>query len=320
MREESLSSKSRNERLAFEIYIRTGRRVVFSDDDSLEVKFNPWHDPETGRFTFKGQGNYFAPSEDRRTGGSTKAQGKRISPSNSKTAKIDKTKKFDQIKLDKSNYLPYLSEDHNKIISIAKNFPAEGGTRKWTTEELSKWLSDGVSDRYIFDFKRQWVRGYRAAIREASDQFDIPQELLAGVAFIEVGGDPLELDSIAYSLRGPKKRDKTSFGDMSIQFRRGVETLGYDASREITESQRRMVVSSLKNPQIGIFVAAKHLSYLRDIDFSGVSAPEMTKDQIEIVGSRYNRGPDISINDLKKNLSYGKAITKRWKELKNLIR
>lgn len=35
-------------RRAFETYLRTGRRV----DDTLETKFNPWHDPADGRFTF----------------------------------------------------------------------------------------------------------------------------------------------------------------------------------------------------------------------------------------------------------------------------
>lgn len=39
-------------RSAFEIFLRTGRGTV-------ESKFNPWHDPEDGRFTFAGQGRYF---------------------------------------------------------------------------------------------------------------------------------------------------------------------------------------------------------------------------------------------------------------------
>ena len=43
---------------AFEIYLRTGRRTV-SRDETLELKFNPWHDPSDGRFTFAGEGQYF---------------------------------------------------------------------------------------------------------------------------------------------------------------------------------------------------------------------------------------------------------------------
>jgi LysM repeat protein len=41
---------------AFSLYLRTGRRVV---PPAVEVKFNPWHDEENGRFTFAGQGRYF---------------------------------------------------------------------------------------------------------------------------------------------------------------------------------------------------------------------------------------------------------------------
>ena len=41
----------------FEIYLRTGRRVA--SEPELETKFNPWHDPDDGRFTYAGQGRYF---------------------------------------------------------------------------------------------------------------------------------------------------------------------------------------------------------------------------------------------------------------------
>lgn len=43
-----------NRMSAFEYYLRTGRRLA--DPDPVETKFNPWHDPEDGRFTFAGQG------------------------------------------------------------------------------------------------------------------------------------------------------------------------------------------------------------------------------------------------------------------------
>lgn len=41
---------------AFGLYLRTGRRIAPA---AVEVKFNPWHDEETGRFTFAGQGRHF---------------------------------------------------------------------------------------------------------------------------------------------------------------------------------------------------------------------------------------------------------------------
>jgi LysM repeat protein len=35
------------------------RESAFSGHPNVEVKFNPWHDPENGRFTFVGQGRYY---------------------------------------------------------------------------------------------------------------------------------------------------------------------------------------------------------------------------------------------------------------------
>lgn len=40
----------------FNSYLRTGRRRL---QLAAEVKFNPWHDPDDGRFTFAGRGTYF---------------------------------------------------------------------------------------------------------------------------------------------------------------------------------------------------------------------------------------------------------------------
>jgi len=44
---------------SFDVYLRTGRLVRCAPASAPEVKFNPWHDPDDGRFTFAGQGTYF---------------------------------------------------------------------------------------------------------------------------------------------------------------------------------------------------------------------------------------------------------------------
>ena len=44
-------------RSAFETFLRTGRRIA--EPERVETKFNPWHDPEDGRFTFAGQGRNY---------------------------------------------------------------------------------------------------------------------------------------------------------------------------------------------------------------------------------------------------------------------
>jgi hypothetical protein len=43
-------------RQAFSMWLRTGRLPSAKNVDGIELKFNPWHDPENGRFTFVGAG------------------------------------------------------------------------------------------------------------------------------------------------------------------------------------------------------------------------------------------------------------------------
>lgn len=44
---------------AFSVWLRTGRLPQAHDANGIEFKFNPWHDPENGRFTFAGTGHYY---------------------------------------------------------------------------------------------------------------------------------------------------------------------------------------------------------------------------------------------------------------------
>lgn len=51
---------------AFEIFLRTGKIVgPTTGSQNLETKFNPWHDPNNGQFTFAGQGRFVVPGMDR---------------------------------------------------------------------------------------------------------------------------------------------------------------------------------------------------------------------------------------------------------------
>lgn len=45
----------------FGVWMRTGRWPLLGDRRRREVKFNPWHDPEDGRFTFSGTGRHYGP-------------------------------------------------------------------------------------------------------------------------------------------------------------------------------------------------------------------------------------------------------------------
>lgn len=43
----------------FELWVRTGRRRMPQGSGTPEAKFNPWHDIQTGEFTFRNAGRYF---------------------------------------------------------------------------------------------------------------------------------------------------------------------------------------------------------------------------------------------------------------------
>ena len=49
-------------RRAFSVWLRTGRWPTVTAADDVEVKFNPWHDPADGRFTFAGSGRAYGRS------------------------------------------------------------------------------------------------------------------------------------------------------------------------------------------------------------------------------------------------------------------
>lgn len=147
--------------------------------------------------------------------------------------------------------------------------------------------------------------------------------LLAGVAYNEVGGMMDWMDDLAYGGRKtlPFTKDPklTSVMPMSLQVRRAGEELGYDPATMTTE-QMNAVVTSLKDPQQAIFLAAKHLARLRDIDFKGKGPAQLTADEIAVIGTRYNQGPDKPLSQIMLNRDYGIAIMKRGDHLLKLLK
>jgi soluble lytic murein transglycosylase-like protein len=193
---------------------------------------------------------------------------------------------------------------------MARRYRPAPGTREWTTPDAIRYRLGAD----IFPFKDQWVRGYRSAIFAAARRFDLPPELLAGVAYNEAGGDPSWIDGAAYALRQGDRADRTSFGNMSIQVRTAFEALGYESAGPW---QRRAMIASLSDPATSIFIAARVLANLRDREFRGIRARQLTREQIEVIGARYNRGPAAPRSRL--DLDYGRDITKRWRHLRRLI-
>ncbi len=130
------------------------------------------------------------------------------------------------------------------------------GSPGWGVIDLFAWklvpARWGGGRAYIQKFKDAWVRHNKQLIVNESKKYQLPPELLAGVCWIEVGGDPSFIDRVAFEIRsfdwsGPPWTDKqaitnhpnkTSFGAVSIQIRAAAETLGLNPS-ELTSSQAR---------------------------------------------------------------------------------
>lgn len=134
----------------------------------------------------------------------------------------------------------------------------------WRLVDLFVWKllpqKFGGDINYIQKFKDGWVQHNKVYINSVAKQHKIPPELLAGVCWIEVGGDPNFIDSVAFEVRsfdwsGPpwvdknltitKKPAKTSFGSVRIQLRTAAQTLGLNTG-EMTTAQHRELANCLE--------------------------------------------------------------------------
>lgn len=188
----------------------------------------------------------------------------------------------------------------------------------------------GGGKGYIQRFKDAWVRHNRHFIHAAATENRLPVELLAGVCWIEVGGDPGFIDRVAFEVRaydwsGPPFMDqhltvtnppeRTSFGAVSIQLRTAVDTLGWNLS-EMSNGQLRQLAGCLENDVFNIDLAARHLRKLVERDKFSVP---LTMEQVRIVGTRYNRGTGLSLESIRKNTSYGSFIVNHWPRFQRLV-
>jgi len=207
----------------------------------------------------------------------------------------------------------------------------------WGLVDLFAWKllpqRAGGGIAYIQRLKDAWVQHNKALIKIAATRYRMPPELLAGVCWIEVGGDPNFVDSVAFEVRsfdwsGPAWVDrnltitthpaKTSFGSVSIQLRTAAQTLGLSPS-EMSTAQLRNLAHCLQKDVFNIDIVARHLRTLIDHDGMQKNPPLMTMEQVKIVGARYNRGIGLSLDQIKKNTSYGNFIVKFWSRFTNLL-
>ncbi|MFF7245220.1 RHS repeat-associated core domain-containing protein [Embleya sp. NPDC008237] len=163
---------------------------------------------------------------------------------------------------------------------------------EWTTN----WLSE-MGKKKLEGFRLQWIRYYNDEIATVAYDLGIPEEVLAGVAFMEVGGPSDMVDSAAYAERsinpfpgsGPltKPAQETSFGPLSTQLVVAADVLGYTGS--LDGDQIRLLKGTLQDPRGAIRIAGMYLAQLNH-DSTGMSPDEMnTQDKMNLI-SMYNGG------------------------------
>ncbi|WP_349017239.1 transglycosylase SLT domain-containing protein [Streptomyces luteolus] len=177
--------------------------------------------------------------------------------------------------------------------------------------ELSDGLPEGKGTSYWLpgssdEKRREWIDANGAAIRAAAKENGLPPDVIAGIAWREVDGDPAVIDDVTDTARQlgiGGDPDRTSMGPMQIQIRRAAEVLGYDPAA-LTDAQRDEVESAVKDPTQNVFIASEYLARLKaESEFADVPADRMSDAQYQELAARYNGGPYWESDDAQ---SYGR--------------
>lgn len=215
---------------------------------------------------------------------------------------------------------------------------ATNGSPTWGVIDVLRWKAWperlGGGRAYIQQWKDAWVRHNRTQIRAVALREGFPVEVLAGVCWIEAGGDPMLIDRVAFEVRsfdwsGPDWIDRhmtvthtpgrTSFGAVSMQLRTAAQTLGMDPART-TQAQLRELAHCLEQDVFNIDVVGRHLRQLIDRDGLQTGRPGLSMDAVRVLGARYNRGSGLSLAQIRGNTSYGDFIVRNYSRFASLMR
>ena len=152
--------------------------------------------------------------------------------------------------------------------------------------------------------RADWIAANKEIIKAAARNSGLPPDMVAGIAWQEIGGQwgpsddftdtvreqadsplsPIAPESLPWRLGGDP--DNTSFGPIAIQVRRGAEVLGHDPGN-LSDQQRGMVEQALQDPALNIFIASEYLAQLKaESEFADVPADEMTPAQYQELAAR----------------------------------
>lgn len=184
--------------------------------------------------------------------------------------------------------------------------------------DQNKWLPSNSNAE-----RREWIRANRKHITDAAAYTGLPADMVAGIAWQEVQGDPKWVDDVSDNYRQSQYEmwpefqwvadkvglsgdaDQTSMGPIAIQIRRSAEVLGYDPEN-LTPAQRDEVEEATQDPGTNVYIASEYLAQLKaESSFADVPADQMTPAQYQELAARYNGGPGWQTDDAQ---AYGRGF------------
>jgi LysM repeat protein len=104
----------------FAVFLRTGLRFRHQEGADVEVKFNPWHDPDDGRFTFAGQGDFYPGGGGARGRGGFRrgvgGEGRDKPTAAPRTERVDVRGHIDDAKIAQDRYAGSLDNPENYTV------------------------------------------------------------------------------------------------------------------------------------------------------------------------------------------------------------
>ncbi|MFJ4569917.1 hypothetical protein ACIP4W_00485 [Streptomyces sp. NPDC088846] len=183
--------------------------------------------------------------------------------------------------------------------------------------------------------RREWIAANKDVITAAAQRSGLPPDMVAGIAWQEVGGQWGWMDDGVDTIRElardgwlsdtpenlPSRLggspDETSFGPIAIQVRRAAEVHGYNPAN-LTEGQRDTNEASLQDPGQNIFITSEYLAMLKEESgFTDVPADEMTREQRQELAARYNGGPYWQDD---KAQAYGRGFGKNLDDARSALK
>jgi len=184
-------------------------------------------------------------------------------------------------------------DEYEKMIEEAR------GNHRWTefdaTERLiGDLIGTEATESNLREYKDTWIEGNSTTISVIARMHGLPPEMLASVAWTEIGGTPPSLDDAAAIARNvgllPGSPAMTSVGDVQIQARHIAEMHGVDPDSLGSKDVMRLRRELERSRALNLNYVARHIADLRDAAWPDRPDGPLSEDEMERLGYMYNVG------------------------------